>query len=58
MSWIVDLGSGSASNITAQSMLYANGVPDVVGNFDPSAGNVQWQDGARPATTSEMRISE
>jgi hypothetical protein len=46
MSWIVDLGSGDAANITAQSMLYANGVPDVVGNFDPSAGKVQWEDGA------------
>ena len=46
MSWIVDLASGDASSITAQSMLYANGVPDVVGNFDPSAGHVQWQDGA------------
>jgi len=46
MSWILDLGSGDASTITAQSMLYANGVPDVVGNFDPSSGHVHWQDGA------------
>jgi hypothetical protein len=46
MSWILDLASGEASSITAQSMLYANGVPDVVGDFDPSAGHVQWQDGA------------
>jgi hypothetical protein len=26
-------------------MLYANGVPDVVGSFDPGKGKVQWEDG-------------
>jgi hypothetical protein len=45
MSWIVDLASGEPTNITAQSMLYANGVPDIVGKFDPSDGQVQWKDG-------------
>jgi hypothetical protein len=45
MSWIVDLASGSPTNITAQNMLYANGVPDVVGNFDLSSGKVRWKDG-------------
>jgi hypothetical protein len=45
MSWIVDLASGAPGNITAQNMLYANGVPDVVGNFDPSSGKVSWKDG-------------
>jgi Carboxypeptidase regulatory-like domain len=44
--WIVDLASGNPSNITAQSMLYANGVPDRVGSFDPSSGHVQWKEGA------------
>jgi hypothetical protein len=27
-------------------MLYANGVPDMVGNFDPSKGQVRWENGA------------
>ena len=58
MSWIVDLGSGAASNITAQSMLYANGVPDVVGNFDPTPGMFSGRTELWPVTTSEMRISE
>jgi hypothetical protein len=44
MTWIVDLASGTPTNITAQSMLYANGVPDVVGNFDGS-GKVFWKEG-------------
>jgi len=33
-SWIVNLSSGPPVNISAQSMLYGNGVPDVVGPFD------------------------
>jgi len=45
LSWIVDLTSGAPASITAQNMLYANGVPDVVGEFDPSAAKVQWKDG-------------
>src|SRR5207244_827032 len=44
--WILDLGTGAPGNITAQNMLYANGVPDVVGKFDPKAGKVAWKDGA------------
>ena len=46
MTWILDVGSGAATNISAQSMLYGNGVPDLVGNFDPNSGKVQWADGA------------
>ena len=45
MSWILDIGSGRPANISAQSMLYGNGVPDVIGNFDRSSGHVQWADG-------------
>src|SRR6185369_11009324 len=46
MTWIIQLSSGTPSNITAGTMLYANGVPDLVGDFDPSQGKVQWQNGA------------
>jgi hypothetical protein len=45
-SWILNLGSGSPVNIVAQNMLYANGVPDIVGAFDPKTGRVEWKDGA------------
>ncbi|PYS36435.1 MAG: hypothetical protein DMG14_24410 [Acidobacteria bacterium] len=44
MTWIVDLSSGSPASITAQSMLYGNGVPDVVGKFD-AKGGVSWNEG-------------
>jgi hypothetical protein len=46
LSWIVQLSSGTPTSITAGTTLYANSVPDLVGNFDPSAGAVQWQNGA------------
>jgi hypothetical protein len=46
MGWIVDLESGVPGSITAQNMLYGNGVPDKVGSFNPRAGKVQWQNGA------------
>ena len=46
MSWIIQLSSGTASSIAAATTLYANGVPDRVGAFDPSLGKVQWQSGA------------
>src|SRR5262249_40920641 len=32
---------------TAGTMLYANGVPDIVGDFKPSDGKIRWQDGAQ-----------
>jgi hypothetical protein len=47
MSWILNLSSGEAANIVAQNMVYNNGVPDVVGPFDPKQGKVRWADGAR-----------
>ncbi len=46
LGWIVDLESGTPTIITAQNMLYGNGVPDKVGNFNPNAGKVSWQNGA------------
>jgi Carboxypeptidase regulatory-like domain len=36
-SWIVNVSSGAPLNVTAQSMLYGSGVPDIVGSFDPKA---------------------
>jgi hypothetical protein len=44
--WIVNVNSGAPTSITAQSMLYANGTPDIVGTFDPKAVAVQWANGA------------
>jgi hypothetical protein len=44
MTWILDLSSGAPANIVAQNNLYANGVPDIVGNFDRH-GQVFWKDG-------------
>jgi hypothetical protein len=46
MSWIVNVASGAPGNIVAQNNLYANGVPDRVGDFDPANGDVQWANGA------------
>jgi hypothetical protein len=46
MSWIFNVTSGAPARIIAQDMLYAAGVPDRVGDFDPSAGEVFWADGA------------
>jgi hypothetical protein len=46
LGWIIDLESGTPTSITAQNMLYGNGVPDKVGNFNPNAGKVSWQNGA------------
>ena len=45
-SWIVNLSSGAPGNITAQSMLYALGVPDIVGPFDRKGANYFWKEGA------------
>jgi hypothetical protein len=47
-SWILNLTSGSPGNFTSQSMLYALGVPDIVGPFDPKSQNYTWVEG-RPA---------
>jgi hypothetical protein len=42
----LNLASGEGANIVAQNMLYSNGVPDVVGPFDPKQAKVRWADGA------------
>jgi hypothetical protein len=46
-SWILNLSSGAPASISAQNMLYAAGVPDIVEPFDRAAGKVQWEEGAR-----------
>jgi len=55
MSWIVNLNSGDPQNLSTYTninnaavgvnQLYANGVPDRVGPFDPKSAKVQWKDG-------------
>jgi hypothetical protein len=45
-SWIVNMSSGAPGNITAQSMLYGLGVPDLVGPFDPKKTSYAWNQGA------------
>jgi hypothetical protein len=47
LSWLYNAATGLPASIVAQSMLYANGTPDVVGPFDPKAARVLWNDGAR-----------
>jgi hypothetical protein len=44
-SWIVNLSSGSPANVVAQSMLYGNGVPDIVGPFDIKNLPYKWAEG-------------
>jgi hypothetical protein len=39
--WVVNVNSGAPLSLTAQNMLYANGVADIVGPFD-TKGAVQW----------------
>src|SRR5215471_11152038 len=45
-SWVVNLSSGAPFSVTAQSMLYANGVPDVVGPFSTKS-SFAWPNGAK-----------
>jgi len=45
-SWIVNMSSGAPLNVSAQSMLYGNGVPDIVGPFDGNAYRAGWANGA------------
>jgi hypothetical protein len=42
MSWVYNVFSGAPSSISAQSMLYGNGTPDVVGNWNLGGGKVLW----------------
>jgi len=44
-SWIVNMSSGAPGNITAQSVLYGNGVPDIVGPFDIKDFRLGWSGG-------------
>ena len=46
-SWILNLTSGSPGNISAQSMLYGLGVPDIVGPFDVNDKDYVWAEDAR-----------
>ncbi len=46
-SWIVNMSSGSPANVTAASMLYGTGVPDLVGEFPWDKIGVYWQPGAK-----------
>ena len=45
-SWITTVQSGSNLTIGAQNMLYGQGVPDLVGEFDYGSVGVYWPDGA------------
>ena len=42
MGWVADVSSGNPLSIAAQSMLYANGVPDIVGPFELKSAGVRW----------------
>jgi hypothetical protein len=44
--WITNFISGAPTTLAAQSMVYAQGTPDVVGPFDPKAVGVKWGSGA------------
>jgi hypothetical protein len=45
-SWIVNMSSGTPLSVTAQNMLYVNGVPDQVGPFPFDKMGVYWEPGA------------
>jgi hypothetical protein len=45
-SWIVNLSTGAPLTVSAQSMLYGLGVPDVVGPFDRKNYRAAWVEGA------------
>jgi hypothetical protein len=46
LGWIANVASGNPINVTAQNMLYANGVPDQVGLFPFDKMGVYWETGA------------
>ena len=56
MSWIVNLNTGQPLSIAAQNMLYANGVPDIVGPFDRKSGKAQFSGGPSGAYFSRDEI--
>jgi len=45
LNWIANVSSGIPMSITAGNMLYANGVPDIVGPFDFDSAKVHWGKG-------------
>jgi hypothetical protein len=47
--WVLNVNSGAPLSVSAQNMLYANGVADMVGPFD-TKGRVDWQNGASSGT--------
>ena len=49
LGWILNVNSGQPVNIAAQSMLYANGAADIVGDFDRK-GTVEFKEGASSGT--------
>jgi hypothetical protein len=57
-SWIVNLNTGQPLSIAAQSMLYANGTPDIVGPFDLSSGKVQFTGGPSGSYFSRDAIKQ
>jgi hypothetical protein len=42
VSWTANVFSGAPATISAQSMLYGNGTPDVVGPWNVNGGQVHW----------------
>jgi hypothetical protein len=46
-SWIINMSSGSPANVTAATMLYGTGVPDLVGKFPWDKIGVYWEKGAK-----------
>jgi hypothetical protein len=56
--WIVNLISGAPTSISAQSMLYAGGTPDVVGPFSPTFVNVLWGSGSSANTANYFQPGE
>lgn len=50
--WIVNLISGAPTTLAAQSMVYAQGTPDVVGPFNSKAVGVKWGSGASATSAS------
>jgi hypothetical protein len=42
LSWTANIFSGAPATIGAQSMLYGNGTPDVVGPWNVNGGQVHW----------------
>jgi hypothetical protein len=45
-SWILNLRSGTPLGVSAANMLYGNGVPDLVGQFDTHSVGTIWKNGA------------